>query len=109
MYAFHSQIPFFFRNRRIPVDVAIIQVSEPDRFGRFSLGISVDFTIAAVESARKVIAQVNPFMPRTYGDTFIPVDKIDYLVETPEPLSELSEEPLGERERTISAYSQRPY
>lgn len=102
---FHSQIPFFFRNRRIPVDVAMIQVSEPDRFGRFSLGISVDFSVAAVESARKVIAQVNPFMPRTYGDTFIPIDKIDYLVEAPEPLTELSEEPLGERERTISAYA----
>ena len=68
---FHSQIPGFFRNRRIPIDVAIIQVSEPDRFGRFSLGISVDFSSAAVESARMVIAQVNPLMPRTHGDTFI--------------------------------------
>ncbi len=101
---FHSQIPFFFRNRRIPIDVAIIQVSEPDRFGRFSLGISVDFSVAAVESARIVIAQVNPLMPRTHGDTFIPIDKIDCLVEASEPLGELPEEPLGEREKSISAY-----
>jgi acyl-CoA hydrolase/GNAT superfamily N-acetyltransferase len=101
---YHSQIPLFFRNRRIPIDVAVIQVAEPDRFGRFSLGISVDFSAAAVESARLVIAQVNPFMPRTHGDTFIPIDRIHYLVEGPEPLGELPEEPLGEREKTISAY-----
>jgi acyl-CoA hydrolase/GNAT superfamily N-acetyltransferase len=101
---FHSQIPFFFRNRRIPIDVAIVQVSEPDRFGRFSLGISVDFSMAAVETARTVIAQVNPLMPRTHGDTFIPLEEIDYLVDAPEPLGELPEEPLGEHEKTISAY-----
>ncbi len=101
---FHSQIPFFFRNRRIPIDVAIIQVSEPDRFGRFSLGTSVDFGLAAVESARLVIAQVNPLMPRTHGDTYIPAEKIEFLVDAEEPLGELTEEPLGEREKTISAY-----
>ncbi len=101
---FHSQIPTFFRNRRIPIDVAIIQVSEPDRFGRFSLGISVDFSAAAVESARMVIAQVNPLMPRTHGDTFVRDDKIDYLVDAPETLGELPEEPLGETEKAISAY-----
>jgi acyl-CoA hydrolase/GNAT superfamily N-acetyltransferase len=101
---FHSQIPSFFRNRRIPIDVAIIQVSAPDRFGRFSLGISVDFGLAAVDAARLVIAQVNPLMPRTHGDTFIPLEKIDFLVDAEESLGELTEEPLGERERTISAY-----
>src|SRR5208337_4268533 len=72
---FHSQIPEFFRRRRIPIDVAIIQVSEPDRFGRFSLGISVDIALAAVQCARMVIAQVNPQMPRTLGDTFVPSDR----------------------------------
>jgi acyl-CoA hydrolase/GNAT superfamily N-acetyltransferase len=102
---FHSQIPYFFRNRRVPIDKAIVQVSEPDRFGRFSLGISVDFSLAAVESARMVIAQVNPFMPRTHGDTFIPAEKINYLVEGAEPLGELQEEPLGNLEQTISAYA----
>jgi len=101
---FHSQIPGFFRNRRIPIDVAIVQVSEPDRFGRFSLGISVDVTLAAVESARMVIAQVNPRMPRTHGDTLIVGDRIDYMVPVEEDLFEIPPEVLGERERTISRY-----
>jgi acyl-CoA hydrolase/GNAT superfamily N-acetyltransferase len=101
---FHSQIPNFFRNRRIPIDVAIVQVSEPDRFGRFSLGISVDTARAAVESARLVIVQVNPEMPRTHGDTFLSIDQINYLVDAPEPLRELPEEILGPREQAISGY-----
>ncbi len=94
---FHSQVPHFFRNRRIPIDVAIVQVSLPDRFGRFSLGISVDITMAAVESARMVIAQVNPYMPRAHGDTYVPVERISYLVDGPEPLCEPPEEVLGAR------------
>ncbi len=102
---FHSQIPNFFRARRIPIDIAIIQVSEPDRFGRFSLGISVDIALSAVESARMVIAQVNPFMPRTQGDTLVPIDKIHYLVDGPQQLCELPEEVHGEAERAISRYS----
>ena len=101
---FHSQIPDFFRKRRIPIDVAIVQVSPPDRFGRFSLGIAVDISLAAVESARMVIAQVNTLMPWTLGDTFIPGDRINYLVEAEEDLAELPEEPLGEREKAISCY-----
>ena len=86
MPLFHSQIPNYFRNRRIPIDVAIVQMSLPDRFGRFSLGISVDIAMAAVESARMVIGQVNPNMPRTHGDTYIPIDKINYLVDGPRTL-----------------------
>lgn len=92
---FHSQIPDFFRRRRIPIDVAIVQVSPPDRFGRFSLGIAVDISLAAVESARMVIAQVNPLMPWTLGDTFIGGDRINSLVEAKEDLAEVPEEPLG--------------
>ena len=101
---FHSQIPGFLRNRRIPIDVAIIQVSSPDRFGRFSLGISVDIALSAVKAARTVIAQVNPLMPRTYGDTLITANDIDYLVEGEEDLFELQPEVLGEKERRISHY-----
>ncbi len=101
---FHSQIPFFFRNRRIPVDIAIVQVSPPDRFGRFSLGTSVDVSMAAVESARLVIAQVNSNMPRTYGDTQILGDRVNYIVEADEPLYEVAEEVLGEKEKLISKY-----
>jgi len=101
---FHSQVPTFFRNRRIPVDVAIVQVAEPDRFNRFSLGVSVDVSLSAVESARTVIAQVNSRMPKTHGDTCIMADRIDYIVEAEEELFELPEEILGDREIAISRY-----
>lgn len=98
---FHSQIPNFFRTRRVPIDVAIVQVSEPDSFGRFSLGISVDVSLSAVESARVVIAQVNPNMPRTHGDTLIPEDRIGYLVDGPDDLHEPPEETIGDAEWAI--------
>jgi acyl-CoA hydrolase/GNAT superfamily N-acetyltransferase len=101
---FHSQIPNFFRNRRIAIDVAIVQVAPPDRFGRFSLGISVDITMSALESARLVIAQVNSRMPRTNGDTTVLADRINHLVEADEDLNELQEEKLQERELLISRY-----
>ncbi len=101
---FHSQIPNFFRNRRIGIDVAIIQVAPPDRFGRFSLGISVDITMSALESARLVIAQVNSKMPRTYGDSTVLADRINYMVEADEELNELPREVLQERELAISRY-----
>jgi acyl-CoA hydrolase/GNAT superfamily N-acetyltransferase len=101
---FHSQIPFFLRNRRIPIDIAIVQVSEPDRFGRFSLGTSVDVSLSAVESARMVIAQVNRNMPRTQGDTLIQGDRIAYFVEHDEELFELPGETLGDKEKKITKY-----
>ena len=101
---FHSQIPEFFRTRRIPIDVAIVQVSEPDELGRFSLGVSVDVSLSAVESARTVIAQVNPRMPHTRGDTLIPADRINYLVDGPEELWEAPPEILGPVEKEITRY-----
>src|SRR5690606_12937732 len=64
---FLSEIPLLFRNGHIPLDVALIQVSPPDRHGLCSLGPSVDVTAAAVETAKMVIAQINPHMPRTHG------------------------------------------
>ncbi len=101
---FHSEIPLFFKNRRIPIDIAMIQVSEPDRFGQVSLGISVDITLAAVECARTVIAQVNPHMPRTLGQTFVPVDSIQFLVDAAEELPELAAFDLTDGEDRISQY-----
>lgn len=101
---FHSEIPRFFRNRRLPIDVAMVQVSEPDRFGQVSLGISVDITRSAVESARMVIAQVNPRMPRTLGNTFIPAERIHYLVEGEEDLVELEPVTFSEEDRAISRF-----
>jgi acyl-CoA hydrolase len=83
-----SQIPRYFANRRIGLDVALIQVSPPDKFGYFSLGVSVDITMAGMQHAKLVIAQVNPRMPRTWGDSMVHIDEIDYLVPYEEPLVE---------------------
>ncbi|MEO6454690.1 MAG: acetyl-CoA hydrolase/transferase C-terminal domain-containing protein [Ginsengibacter sp.] len=77
---FLSQIPQLFRKKVLPIDVALIQVSPPDKHGFCSLGTSVDIAKAAVETAAFIIAQVNPKMPRTHGDGFIHVDKIHSLV-----------------------------
>ena len=83
-----SQIPRYFANHRIGLDVALIQVSPPDKYGYCSLGVSIDITQAGVQNAKIVIAQVNPRMPRTWGDSFVHIDDIDYLVEYEEPLVE---------------------
>ena len=87
--AYLSQIPKFFSSQRIGLDVALIQVCPPDRYGYCSLGVSVDITKAGLEAASLVIAQVNPNMPRTWGDTIVHVDDIDYLVPFEEPLVEM--------------------
>jgi len=84
-----SDIPLLFRQKRMPLDVAMIQISPPDRNGYSSLGISVDITKSASESADIVIAQVNDRMPITHGDSFVDVREIDYLVPHNEPLREL--------------------
>lgn len=77
---FLSEIPQLFYRNILPLDVAIIQVSPPDAHGYCSLGTSVDIARAAVDTAKHVIAQVNPRMPRTHGDGFIHVDKIHAMV-----------------------------
>lgn len=81
-----SQIPKLFASSRIGLDVALIQVSPPDEFGYCSLGVSVDITRSAVENAKQVIAQVNPCMPRAWGDSLVHMDNIDYFVAHEEPL-----------------------
>ncbi len=86
--AYLSQIPDLFATQRIGLDVALVQVSPPDRFGYCSLGVSVDITKAGLKAARMVIAQVNPQMPQTRGDTMVHVDEIDYFVPFEEPLVE---------------------
>ena len=83
-----SQIPRLFATHRIGLDVALIQVSPPDRFGYCSLGVSVDITRSGMENAGLVIAQVNRKMPRTLGDSFVHMDSLDYMVLHDEPLVE---------------------
>jgi acyl-CoA hydrolase len=87
---FLSEIPLLFRRNILPIDVAIVQVSPPDKHGYCSLGTSVDIAGAAVSTAKKVIAQVNPNMPRVHGDGFVPFSKFDAAVWVNEPLQEVS-------------------
>ena len=81
-----SDVPSLFLTRKMPLNVALIQVSPPDDFGWMSLGISVDVTMAAARSADLVIAQVNPRMPRVMGQSFLHVNYVDLFVEHEEEL-----------------------
>lgn len=81
-----SEVPSLFKSRRLPINVALIQVSPPDDFGWLSLGVSVDVTQAAALSADMVIAQVNARMPRVMGQSFIHVNDVDIIVEHDEDL-----------------------
>ncbi len=83
---FLSEIPALFRSGQSPIDVALIQVSLPDRYGYCSYGVSTDVVKSAAESATKVIAEVNERMPRALGDCFINIRDIDYVVPVDEPL-----------------------
>jgi len=87
---FLSEIPNLFSTGRLPLDVALIQVTPPDERGMCSLGISVDIVKSAAENARLVIAQVNPLMPRTLGDSFLHVHDFDVLAPAEEPLFEIT-------------------
>ncbi|MGA6925509.1 MAG: GNAT family N-acetyltransferase [Desulfosarcina sp.] len=81
-----SAVPRLFESRRLPVHVALIQATPPDDFGWMSLGVSVDITLAAANSADLVIVQVNPEMPRVLGRSFIHVNDVHLVVEKQEPL-----------------------
>lgn len=83
-----SEIPALFRQKKIHLDVALVQVTPPDRHGFCSFGVSVDVVKAAVESADYVVAEMNPNMPRTLGDSFIHLDQIDALVQSSLPILE---------------------
>ena len=87
---FLSEIPLLFRTRRVSLDVALISVSPPDEHGYCSYGVSVDIVKAAAETAPVVIAEVNARMPRTLGDSFIHVSRLDAVVESDTPLPELA-------------------
>jgi len=88
-----SAIPRLFKSRLLPIHVALIQVSPPDDFGWMSLGVSVDITMAAAQSADLVIAQINSNMPRVLGRSFIHVNEVDYFVEYDEPLLTIGQNP----------------
>jgi len=98
---FLSEIPALFRRQILPVNVAMVQVSTPDRHGFCSLGISVDASRAAVETANHVIAQVNPNMPRTHGDGQIHIRDIDFAVEVDDEIFVAHKHVPGKVEKAI--------
>jgi acyl-CoA hydrolase/RimJ/RimL family protein N-acetyltransferase len=99
-----TQIPHLTANGRLRADVALVQVSPPDAHGFVSLGISVDITLSVLRYARTIVAEVNPFMPRTLGDTFIHVDRIDHFVRVEKPLTEYVHEPADAVAERIARY-----
>jgi acyl-CoA hydrolase/RimJ/RimL family protein N-acetyltransferase len=101
---FLSEVPDLFRQGAIPIDVALVQTSPPDRHGLMSLGISVDIVKAAVEAAAIVVAQINPRMPRIPGDGFVSVEDVDHLVYCDEPLLEYHDPVPGDIARRIGGY-----
>lgn len=102
---FLSEIPNLFRRNILPIDVALVQVSPPDKHGYCSLGVSVDVAATAVRTAKHVIAQVNPRMPRTLGDGIMKIDTFDSVVFAEQELPEVvSNEGLSEISMRIGGY-----
>ncbi len=101
---FLSEIPELFEPDRLPLDVALIQVSPPDEHGFCSFGLSVDIIKPGAEKAKTVVAEVNAQMPRTLGDSFIHVSKLSYVVESDRPLLELPREPFTDVHNRIGSH-----
>lgn len=101
---FLSEIPRLFRSGSFPIAAALVNVSPPDKNGMCSLGVSIDIGRAAIESADLVIAQINPHMPRTFGQSMIPYKKFDYVVEGGAPLPELLPPEIDDVTKTIGKY-----
>ncbi len=102
---FLSDVPALFApGEPLAIDVALIQVSPPDKHGFCSLGPSVDVTRAAVDHARTVIALVNPNVPRTHGDSFVPVSQLDFAVHWAGPLYEVDHREVSETQAQIGRH-----
>lgn len=98
---FLSEAPSMFRDRVLPLDVALVQVSPPDKHGFCSLGCSVDASRAAIDSSRQVVAQVNKHMPRSHGHGLVHVSKINFAVEEDSPLPNHAPTEPNAQERAI--------
>ncbi|MGB5314988.1 MAG: acetyl-CoA hydrolase/transferase C-terminal domain-containing protein [Robiginitalea sp.] len=101
---FLSEIHWLFRRNLLPLDVAVVQVSLPDKHGYCSLGVSVDITLPAVQTAKKVIGQLNPRVPRSHGDGIIHISQLDALVEVDAPIHTYPMGVISETERQIGAH-----
>jgi len=99
-----ADVPAMFADGHLPLDVALVQVAPPDDDGTCSLGVSVDVTLAAVLSARTVIAEVNPAMPSTRGASRIPLERLDHVVPVDTPVTEYVHEPTAGVAEQIARY-----
>jgi 4-hydroxybutyrate CoA-transferase len=100
----YSKIPELFLKGCINLDVALISVSPPNSKGKCSFGVSTDFTTAMAKSAKTIIAEMNHRMPWVFGDNFIHINEIDYIIETDRSLPQAYPEELSERDRQIGGY-----
>lgn len=98
-----SQIESLFETGRLKIDVALVQVTPPDEHGFCSLGVGIDLTLTAIRHAKRVIAQMNPRMPRTLGDSFVHVRKFDRIVNCDAPICEMKPVAPQEIHRQIAA------
>lgn len=101
---FLSELPHLFRKNILPLDVAFLHVSPPDKHGYCSLGVSVEASVAAIENAKYVVAQVNPQMPRTFGDGIIHESEIDFLVAVDTPIYQHEMAAFSPEEEKIGSY-----
>ena len=101
---FLSEIEGLFETGAMPLDVALIHVSPPDAHGYCSLGVGIDTTQTAAKYAKYVVAQVNDQMPRTYGDSFIHVSRLNAVVETSRPLCEMPKVEITDMHRAIAKH-----
>ena len=101
---FLSEVPALLRGGALPLDWALVQVSPPDKHGWCSLGVSVDATCAAVQSAKRVLAQINRHMPRTHGDGLVHISRLDAVIEADDPLPETHAAPSSAVELQIGRH-----
>lgn len=101
---FFHEVPNYIRRGIFPLDVFLVMVSPPDEHGYCCVGVSADYTMQGIESAKIVLAQVNDQMPVVYGNTFVHVSKIDKFVEVSQPLPELGLPNIGEVELAIGKH-----
>lgn len=102
MPIFLSEIPALFRER-VPIDWALVQLSPPDKHGYCTVGVAADVVVSAIRNAKHVIAEINPNMPRTWGDTLVHVSQLDAAVLVDTPIPELPIEPIDACAATIGA------
>ncbi len=101
---FLSEIPWLFADEYLPLDVAFVQVSPPDKHGYCSLGVSVDVALPAVRTAKKIVAQINPQVPRTHGTGIVHVDEIVFATEVDRPIHEHNPTEISEVEHEIGRH-----